>query len=146
MQPEHLEFSLSSLYNLFCKKNYWAPPQILQLYSKVMMLKFNDHINGFINYCRYHKKLSDKTISAYCIDLILSPFQIVTRKPTAVPTDISIKTVIYKSTAFRDQLGRRCYLLLMPISAIRFIMILCIVCKHCSRILTNLLICDILCM
>ena len=57
-----------------------------------------------------------------------------------------IKTVIYKSTAFRDQLGRRCYLLLMPISAIRFIMILCLVCKHCSRILTNLLICDILCM
>lgn len=82
MQPEHLEFSLSSLYNLFCKKNYWAPPQILQLYSEVMMLKFNDHINGFINYCRYHKKLSNKTISAYCIDLILSPFQIVTRKPT----------------------------------------------------------------
>ena len=44
MQPEHLEFSLSSLYNLFCKKNYWAPPQILQLYSEVMMLKFNDRI------------------------------------------------------------------------------------------------------
>ena len=34
------------------------------------MIEFKDHINGFINYCRYHKKLSDKTISAYCIDLI----------------------------------------------------------------------------
>ena len=70
MQPEHLEFSLSSLYNLFCKKYYWAPPQILQLYSEVKMIEFKTHINGFINYCRYHKKLSDKTISAYCIDLI----------------------------------------------------------------------------
>ena len=70
MQPEHLEFSLSSLYNLFCKKYYWAPPQILQLYSEVKMIEFKTHIDGFINYCRYHKKLSDKTISAYCIDLI----------------------------------------------------------------------------
>ena len=34
------------------------------------MIEFKYHINGFINYCRYHKKLSDKTISAYCIDLI----------------------------------------------------------------------------
>ena len=34
------------------------------------MIEFKCHINGFINYCRYHKKLSDKTISAYCIDLI----------------------------------------------------------------------------
>ena len=40
MQPEHLEFSLSSLYNLFCKKYYWAPPQILQLYSEVKMIEF----------------------------------------------------------------------------------------------------------
>lgn len=36
--------------------------------------------------------------------------------PVAVYTDKSTKTVIYKSTAFRDQLGRRCYLVLMPIS------------------------------
>ena len=70
MQPEHLEFSLSSLYNLFCKKYYWAPPQILQLYSEVKMIEFKTHIDGFINYCRYHKKLSDKTISAYCIDSV----------------------------------------------------------------------------
>ena len=34
------------------------------------MIEFKTHIDGFINYCRYHKKLSDKTISAYCIDLI----------------------------------------------------------------------------
>ena len=34
------------------------------------MIEFKDHINGFINYCRYHKKLSDKTIRAYRIDLI----------------------------------------------------------------------------
>ena len=70
MHPDHIEFPLISLYNLFCKKSYWASPKILQLYSEVMMFEFNDHINGFINYCRYHKKLSDKTISAYCIDLI----------------------------------------------------------------------------
>jgi hypothetical protein len=44
--------------------------------------------------------------------------------PVAVHTDKSTKTVIYKSTAFRDQLERRCYLLLMPISLIRFITIL----------------------
>lgn len=48
MQPEHLEFSLSSLYNLFCKKYYWAPPQILQLYSEVKMIEFKTHIDGFI--------------------------------------------------------------------------------------------------
>ncbi|MCR5141920.1 MAG: tyrosine-type recombinase/integrase [Ruminococcus sp.] len=30
--------------------------------------------------------------------------------PVAVHTNKSTKTVIYKSTAFRDQLGRRCYL------------------------------------
>ena len=64
MHPEHLEFPLSSLYNLFCKKSYWASPNIFQLYSEVMMIEFKDHINGFTNYCRYHKKLSDKTISA----------------------------------------------------------------------------------
>ena len=68
MQPEHLEFSLSSLYNLFCKKYYWAPPQILQLYSEVKMIEFKKHINGFINYSPYNKKISDKTISAYWID------------------------------------------------------------------------------
>ncbi|WP_084262059.1 site-specific integrase [Ruminococcus sp. NK3A76] len=64
--------------------------------------------------------------------------------PVAVHTDKSTKTVIYKSTAFRDQLGRRCYLLLMPISLIRFITILCYVSKHCLRILTSHLNCDIL--
>ena len=64
---EESEQTQERLYNLFCKKYYWAPPQILQLYSEVKMIEFKTHIDGFINYCRYHKKLSDKTISAYCI-------------------------------------------------------------------------------
>lgn len=34
------------------------------------MIEIKAHINGFTNYCHYHKKLSNKTISVYCIDLI----------------------------------------------------------------------------
>ena len=33
------------------------------------MFEYKLHIDGFMNYCRYHKKLSDKTIRAYKIDL-----------------------------------------------------------------------------
>ena len=33
------------------------------------MFEYKLHIDEFINYCRYHKKLSDKTIRAYKIDL-----------------------------------------------------------------------------
>ena len=33
------------------------------------MFEYKLHIDEFLNYCRYHKKLSDKTIRAYKIDL-----------------------------------------------------------------------------
>ena len=33
------------------------------------MFEYKLHIDEFMNYCRYHKKLSDKTIRAYKIDL-----------------------------------------------------------------------------
>lgn len=33
------------------------------------MFEYKLHIDKFLNYCRYHKKLSDKTIRAYKIDL-----------------------------------------------------------------------------
>ena len=33
------------------------------------MFEYKLHIDEFLNYCRYHKKLSDKTIRAYNIDL-----------------------------------------------------------------------------
>ena len=33
------------------------------------MIEYKLHIDEFLNYCRYHKKLSDKTIRAYKIDL-----------------------------------------------------------------------------
>lgn len=34
------------------------------------MFEYKLHIDEFMNYCRYHKKLSDKTIRAYKIDLL----------------------------------------------------------------------------
>lgn len=33
------------------------------------MFEYKLHVDEFLNYCRYHKKLSDKTIRAYKIDL-----------------------------------------------------------------------------
>ncbi len=33
------------------------------------MFEYKSHIDEFLNYCRYHKKLSEKTIRAYKIDL-----------------------------------------------------------------------------
>ena len=33
------------------------------------MFEYKLHIDEFLNYCRYHKKLSEKTIRAYKIDL-----------------------------------------------------------------------------
>ena len=33
------------------------------------MFKYKLHVDEFLNYCRYHKKLSEKTIRAYNIDL-----------------------------------------------------------------------------